>query len=385
MGVSVTIDGANATQNVQEGSVTHTLNGRSTASVRMPLDSATGAINSTLYITTDEGGPFFGRVQHVDEQGEESHPGYVVLTAVDPTHILEYRPARDADGDFSKPSFMTAFPQGPQMLQEILENSITYEGSLGFSLGTFATGGVDLSGLPTDWPMTIGEIAGLLTQTGEVDIVFTPSPTGGVLDIYNGDYGADLSGSVSFRYAMGSLSNCRAARRTLDASELMNKLWLYLGPRKGTKADPAGDQHWEGNITRDHPDLPGLAGFGTVSALIDSSRATYLERMQVRILDADYAIAHKMYLHWWLRESLMRAQPKTLVHLTPHRGIAPSFGVGDLIHVEAGSSFRGGFSGVQRVFSYTYRWDTEGVIELGEPVGQAGAPAIVTSSDQEAI
>jgi len=107
--------------------------------------------------------------------------------------------------------------------------------------------------------------------------------------------------------------------------------------------------------------------------------------MQIRIIDADYETAYKLYLHWWLRESLLRAQPKTLVHLTPHRGIAPSFGVGDMVHVQAGSSFRGGFSGTERVYQYTYRWDVDGVIELGEPVGQANVPAVVTSADQEAL
>jgi hypothetical protein len=386
MAVAAYLDGADVTSLTVEGSVTHTLSGKSTAAIKIPLDVAPGGIYSSLYI--DAGAVernFFGRVMHVDEQGEETHPGYVVYTAVDPTQILEWRPARDADGDFSKPSFMTDFPRGPQMLEEILQNSITYEGDLGFSLGTFATGGVDLSGLPTDWPMSISEIVGLLVQTGEVDLQFTPSPTGGTLSVLNGDLGVDRSGSVSFKYAMGSASNCRACRRTIDASELMNKLWIYMGPRVKSKADPAGDQHWAGNITRDHPGLAGLPGFGTVSDLIDSSRGQFLQRMQIRILDVDYATAYQLYLHWWLRESLLRAQPKTLVHLTPERGVAPTFGVGDRIHVQAGTSFRGGFSGVQRVYSLTYRWDEDGVLELGEPVGQSTTPAILTSADQEVL
>lgn len=386
MAVAAYLDGAHVTSLTVEGSVTHTLGGKSTAAIKIPLDVAPGGIYSTLYV--DAGAAernFFGRVMHVDEQGEETHPGYVVYTAVDPTQILEWRPARDADGDFSKPSFMTDFPTGPQMLEEILRNSVTYEGDLGFSLGTFATGGVNLSGLPTDWPMSISEIVGLLVQTGEVDLQFTPSPSGGTLSVLNGDLGVDRSGSVSFKYAMGSTSNCRACRRTVDASELMNKLWIYMGPRVKSKNDPAGDQHWAGNITRDHPDLAALPGFGTVSDLINSSRGQFLQRMQIRILDVDYQAAYQLYLHWWLRESLLRAQPKTLVHLTPERGIAPTFGVGDRIHVQAGTSFRGGFSGVQRVYSLTYRWDEDGVLELGEPVGQATTPAILTSADQEAL
>lgn len=385
MAVTIQVDGADARQPAQEGAVTHTLNGKATAQVKFPIENAPGGINSSLYIAPSGGGaPFWGRVQHVDEQMEEDD-GYVVYTAVCPSHILEYRPARDADGDFSKPAFMTDFPQGPLMLQEILTNSLTYEDDLGFSLGTFAAGGVNLSGLPTDWPMSISEILGQLVQTGEVDVIMSYSPTGASMSAVNGDSGSDLSGSVSFKLAMGTASNCRAGRRSIDASEIMNKLFIYMGPREGTKADPAGDQHWAGNITGDHPDLVGLPGFSTVIGLRDSSRATFLERMQIVILDVDYATAYQLYLHWWMRESLLRAQPKTLVHLTPERGIEPSFKVGDRIHVQAGTKFRGGFSGTQRVYEMTYRFDVNGVVALGEPLGQAAAPAIVASADQEAL
>jgi hypothetical protein len=385
---AVYIDGVNATPYAQEVSVTHQANGKSTAAAKMPLDYAVGGHYSTLYVQPTGGlEPFWGRVHHVDEQGDESHPGYVILTAVDPSHILEYRPARDADGDFSKPNFMADFPQGPLMIQELLQNSLTYESDLGFTLGSFAAGGVSLAGLATDWPMSISEVIGQLVQTGEVDLVKTFSSSGMTLSAENGRAGSDVSGSVSFKYAMGSESNCSACRRTIDGSDIMNKLWLYLGPREGTKNDPAGDQHWAGNITRDHPELAGLPGNAGAHAFWASqvSRQQYLERMEVRILDADYDIAYQLYLHWWVRETLLRAQPKVLVHMTPEKGLAPSFRCHDRIHVQAGSSFRGGFSGVQRVYQYTYRWDHSGPIELGEPVGQAGAPAVITSADQEAV
>jgi hypothetical protein len=388
MAVTAFVDGSNVTANVMEGSVTHELNGRSTATVRMPLDVATGGINSTLYIDTGASGNFWGRVHHVDEQGDVDN-AYRLLTAVDPGFILEYRPARDADGDFSKPSFMTAFPTGPQMIQQILQNSITYEGALGFSLGSFATGGVNLSGLPTDWPMTIAEIAGFLTQTGEVDVVMSFSAGGATLSVYNGNYGSDLSGSVSFKYAMGTASNCRGCRRVIDATELMNKLSIYGGPRVLSAADPAGDQHWKYLVNRDDLTVQALPKFSVVNAAIVASRTAYLERAKIMILDrasvAEGQASHLLDAHYWLRESALRANPKTLVHLTPDRGIAPTFVVGDKIAVQAGTSFGGGFSGSQRVYQYTYRWDVNGVMELGEPVGQAAAPALVVSADQEAL
>jgi hypothetical protein len=51
------------------------------------------------------------------------------------------------------------------------------------------------------------------------------------------------------------------------------------------------------------------------------------------------------------------------------------FDIGDLVAVNAGVMFRGGFSGVgQRVYGYSVNWNAEGVFELGE---------VQTSSDQE--
>ena len=359
----------------------------------MPIDVAVGDFYSTLYIDPGAGERFWGHVMQIDDQGDED-TGTTLFTAVDPGEILDYRPARDADGDFSKPTFTVDFPAGPEMIEEIITNSITYEGDVGFSLGTFAGGGVNLSGLPVDWPMSIAEIIALLVETGEVDVVMSYSSTGATLSAYNGDYGSDLSGSVQFLYQMGASSNCKGCRRTIDGTSLMNKFWLYGGPRVGTALDPAGDQHWKYNVTRDDAGVAdgsggvqAIPGFGTLSSMIDASRSDWLERMEILIRDrateAEGNAQHMLDRYFWFRESLVRVRPKTLVHLTPERGTAPSFGVGDKIHVQAGAGFRGGFSGTQRVFSYTYRWDEDGVVELGEPVGQAVAPAVVTSADQE--
>lgn len=393
MSVPVYMDGVSVADRVLEGSVTHELNGRATASVRMPIDYAYGDFYSSLYVDPGAGERFFGHVMQVDDQGDED-TGTTLYTAVDPGEILDYRPARDADGDFSKPSFTVDFPTGPQMLEEILTNSVTYEGDIGFSLGSFETGGVDLSGLPVDWPMTIGEIVALLVNTGEVDVVMSYSSSGATLSAYNGNYGTDLSGSVSFKYGMGTASNCRGCRRTVDGTSLMNKLWIYGGPRVGTALDPAGDQHWKYNVTKDDAGVAdgsggvqGIPGFSTLDSLIGSSRSSWLERMEILIRDrattAEGNAQHMLDRYFWFRESLVRVRPRTLVHLTPERGTAPAFGVGDLIHVQAGAGFRGGFSGTQRVYSYTYRWDEDGVVELGEPVGQATVPAVVASADQE--
>ena len=389
MAIQTIIDGVDYTGVAQEGSVTHQHNRPSFHSVRFPMDVAPGGQPSRCKIVLDGSLDAHGSLVHIDDQGDEDNM-YTTFTFADPTAIFEYRPARDGSasgdaGDFSKPSFMTRNTTAPQMLQEILTQSMTAdgadgEGPMGISLGSFATGGVNLSGAPADWPMSIAQVVALLTETGELDVVNTPIDSGGNMgsvSAYNGDYGANLSGSVSFQYATGTF-NARGCRRTVDAKELMNKLWIYLGPREGTKADPAGDQHWAANITRNASTPAAL------SSAIDSSRATYYTRMQIRIFDGDGAsLLLELYKKWWNMESWLRLKPKTLIHITPNRGIKPAFRTGDTIHVAAGSKFRGGFSGTQRVMEYTYRWGTEGICELGEPITRPGQPAVVATADAE--
>ena len=57
------------------------------------------------------------------------------------------------------------------------------------------------------------------------------------VDCYNGDYGTDLSGSVSFEYGTGAL-NVRRLRWNEDMSNVSNKLWYFVGPR-GDRDPPA--------------------------------------------------------------------------------------------------------------------------------------------------
>jgi hypothetical protein len=219
--------------------------------------------------------------------------------------------------------------------------------------------------------------------------VETPIDSGGNMtqvSCYNGDFGTNRSGSVHFQYDQGSSSNCRMCRWTFDLSELMNKLWVFLGPRKKGKSDPAGEQHWAASITGDSvfPTLPRLNP-SVILAARDASQASYYVRMLIRIFDGDESIALDLFKGWWLMESWLRLKPKQIVSMTPHRGITPAFRTGDLIRVSAGTGFAGGFNGVQRVMAYSYRWSGgTGVIELGEPVGQpVGTAAVVTTADQE--
>lgn len=398
MAVQTFIDGVDRSSVVQEGTSTHKLNKIGVATCKIPIDLAVDGIGKRMKIvdtdltlnTIDHHGTI---LQVSDNDAEDT--GTVEYTSYDPMEIWQWRPARDADGDFSKPSFITDFVTGPQIMQQILTNTVSAgagpptdaEGAMPIAMGSFAAGGANLSGAPADWPMTIAEIMSLLCETGELDVILTPIDAGGNMarvDCYNGNYGTDRSASVKFEYATGA-NNVRLIRRTVDATKLINKLWYYLGPK-------LDDQHWQGNITGDgYPDgaggtlaLPNPPGgdvtpvTGALGTLIAASRTAWLVRMEIRVYDAfgNEAAGAPLYARTWQNESTLRAQPKTLVHVTPERGVLPAFDIGDLVTVSAGAVFRGGFTGVQRVYERTYSWDEDGVRSIAE---------IQTSADQEAV
>jgi len=395
------VDGVDVTPYVLDGSTTHMHNQPSMVTIMAPTRLAPWAPTSRLKLVLDGGAlDFHGACSAIEHSGTENEM-YSKYSFTAPSAILEMRPARDGEasgdpGDFSKPTFIQRNVTAPQMMEEILTQSLVEgdpadaEGPAGFTLGTFATGGANLTGMPADYPMTIAEVQSLLGDTGQLDIVETFIDSGGnmsMLSGYNGDHGSDLTGSVYFRFAEGTSSNARMCRWTYDMADLMNKLWIYLGPRKKSKNDPAGDQHWAANITggSTFPDLPRLPS-SVVLAARDASQASYFVRMLIRIFDGDESVALDLYKCWWLFESWLRLKPKQLISVTPHRGIAPTFHTGDLIRVSAGTTVAGGFNKIQRVMGYTYRWTKDGPIELGEPIGApAGTAAVVTTSDQEGV
>ncbi len=393
------VDGVDVTPYVLDGSTTHLHNQPSQVTIMAPTRLAPWAETSRLKLVLDGSAlDFHGACSAIEHSGSESAPPYSKYTFTAPSAILEYRPLRDGaasgdPGDFSKPTVFQRVGTAPQIMEEALEQSLIEgdppdsEGPAGFSLGTFASGGANLAGAPVDFPITIAEALALLAETGQLDMVetFTDGANMSQLSFYNGNYGTDRSGSVHFRYAEGSSSNCRQCRWTKDLSEIMNKLWIYLGPRVKTKRDPAGDQHWAANITGDSvfPSLPNLNPSVILSAR-DGSQASYLVRMLIRIFDGDEAELLDLYKGWWLMESWLRLKPKQLISVTPHRGISPAFRTGDIIRVSAGGDFAGGFNKVQRVMGYSYRWTRDGPIELGEPIGApVGTAAVVTSADFE--
>lgn len=404
MAAQAYIDGVEVTDYVLEGSVTRRLNRPAQATIKMPIDQAIGDVGSRLKVVFDGDLFFHGTILMIEDQGDEDF-GYTTYNASDPMELWAWRLVKDSDGDWSFPSIVYDYgdPEtgggAAQIMYHALNNSVNAifpadaaidpDGSLFIALdaGNFATNGAPVRGAPTDWPMSIAELFELLVSTGTVDIILQPIDSGGNMAIayaYNGDYGTDVSGSVSFDYGMGSY-NVRQVRRSVDMSSLVNKLQYLGGPKMSTPADPNADQHWcfevAGLNPENFPDPP----YSAVIAKREASWGTYGKRQEVRIYDAEAencrdplnTWSRDLYRRLWLVETWIRSAPRELVHVTPTRGTGiGDFNIGDLVMVRAGSFFRGGFSGKQRIYAYTVSWDADGVLELGE---------LQTSADQEGV
>lgn len=420
--VTVVLDDIEITEFCVSGSWTPRLNRPAQASVTVPAEEVDADVGSLMRIYLSDGGTgedivFHGTVLNAETTADKDGVR-TVYSAQDPMELWQWRPVRDDGADFSKPDIITAYLTGPQILEAMLINTVDStgrvntqgepggppptdaEGSIFLELGTFAGGGVDLSGAPVDWPMTIAELFSLLVSTGRLDAVITPTDDGtldsiGIIDAYNGDYGDDLSSDVLFSYGMGA-RNINAFRWNQDMTNMVNKYWLYGGPRVATPGDPAGDQHWCWNITGFDPALmappfepPGgqavdanndpLGPPWTDNQLgerIYNSRVDHGVRMKVDIFDAydEDCVpgigtpGRDLYRYQWQVYSWFSAIPREIVHITPVPDTyVGCFGIGDLVGVECTSAIRGGFSGAQRVYEYTLSWE--------------GSPSVLTLSE----
>lgn len=356
-------------------------------------------------VSLDATGLFFhGIIWNVEDDGDEDMI-YTQVTAYDPMVVWRYRPARDLidsysgeAGNLSDPSFIERNQTGPQIMEEILLASENYdytagpaggdaEGQLFLDLAgsTYATGGSDLRGAPTNWPMTIADIATLLTNTGELDIVIEPIIGGtgstmftppeeqaaenvfqnmGRVHCYNGNHGVDRQGSVHFDYATGDF-NARLLRRSEDMNTIGTKIVYFLGPR-------LDQQHWRSSVT-------GSILFG-LNPEIDNIRK--MARQELGVFFPPHSIfdnfgnenesevsARQLFEYSFLTETLLRSQPRVMTYITPVRNgtYGPGdFDIGDLITVNIGSKARKAATGGQRIYSYTIEIDDDGVESLGE-------------------
>ena len=115
------------------------------------------------------------------DTGEDT--GYTVYNSTDPMEMWQWRPVRDDDVRLleARTDHRHDYLTGPQIMEAVLKNTEgdstaqgnppdaadDAEGPTFLDFGTFAAGGVTLTGAPTDWPMTIAELASLLVSTGE--------------------------------------------------------------------------------------------------------------------------------------------------------------------------------------------------------------------------
>lgn len=380
-----------------------------------------------LSVVLDGPGLFFhGVVWNIEEESDDDMV-YSQVTCYDPMMLWRFRPARDdvdsysgEAGNLSDPSFLDRKKFGGPIMEEILTASESpgripglAEGPLWIDLAasTFTGGGADLSGAPTNWPMTIAEIATLLTNTGELDLVLTPIihvPGGttlanmATLHTYTGAYGDDLTATVHLDFATGDF-NAHEYRRTEGMDTVNNKIFYFLGPR-------LDQQHWRSNVTGDHPDIPTPSGGdvnppytggyapGTANnmlgGLIIDSRNEIGVMMQIGVFDnfgsgdgGTESSVYPLFIRQWQVESYLRAKPRNMVYVTPVKTPAElpaggdvyapgDFDVGDLITVNIGNKARVVESGAQRIYSYSVDIDDDGVESIGE---------MQTSPDQDSI
>lgn len=378
-----------------------------------------------ISVVLDSTGLFFhGIVWNVQDDGDEDMI-YSQVTCYDPMILWRFRPSRDdvdsysgEAGNLSDPSFLARNQFGGPIMEEILTASegLTNplripelaEGQLWIDLSasTFTAGGADLSGAPTNWPMTLAEITTLLTNTGELDVVLTPI-IGSVgsdgfqnmatVQTFTGNYGDNLTGTVHLDYQTGDF-NAHLFRRSENMDTFISKNFYFLGQR-------LGQQHWRSNVTGDHPDLPNppggdvnpfVPGASPLGDLIQAAREEIGVFMQIGIYDnfgtgsgsaGDETSAYPLFLRQWQVESYIRAVPRNMVYLTPVRNDADlpgggdvfgvgDFDIGDVITINIGAKTRKAESGAQRVYSYEVEIDDDGVEALGE---------IQSSPDQDSI
>jgi len=416
----VVLDDIDITEFAIEGSVTTRLNRVGQAQVKVHMTDAFSSFGTLypgpgsylkVYFYGDNLGTtpvlwHHGRVINCETTADEN-VGYTVFNSFDPLELWQYRPVRNPPGsdpgNFANPNIIQSLVYGPAIVEGMMDGSELNtipedsEGPLRLARGSFAAGSVDLTGAPADWPMTMMQLANLLISTGVVDIVVTPiefdvDDNYGQIDVYNGDYGQDLTGSVTLSYGMGD-KNIRALRWNEDMTQMCNKLWYYLGPK-------CDEEHWRANITGDDPGLAyppggkvvGPCGTGSATNNIIGvrscfSREHYDVRMDIKIFDAAgdesdgcaeaVVVGHELYRRLWQIEQFLRAVPMTLVHVTPIRDFGIGlFSIGDLITVEATADVKGGFSGAQRIYEYTIDWDEDSVPAINE---------LQVSSDNEGV
>jgi hypothetical protein len=252
-------------------------------------------------------------------------------------------------------------------------------------VGSVASGGVDLTSVPADWPMNIADFAELLLSTGRLAMIVHPGYGASTVDLTNGGIQNNLTGSVSIDYQTGGF-NAQTVSRTRDMADVTNALWYLLGPHYHWW--PQDLNHWHGSITPTAPNAgpdgdggePGDPWPPELVARWTGSQASYGYMQEIQIHDEkedEQETVRPLFEQMYAKEAGLRAGSRTFTNFKPERatGTGAMFGVGDLIHVSAGAKLGGGgYSGDILVYEFEISIDADGVAEYtsitGSPDGQ---------------
>ena len=210
-------------------------------------------------------------------------------------------------------------------------------------------------------------------------------------DLTNGGVVNDLTGSVSLDYGTANF-NSQAATKSSNMEDVINALWYLLGPHDHWYT---GDiSHWRGSITptaanaggdnQGHlvngifVDNPGTPWPPALVARWMGSRGIYGYMQEIQIHDSaedEQTTARPLFEEMYANEAYLRAIPRLFTGITPERayGSSPSFGVGDLISVSAGSQLGGGYSGSVLVYEFEVSVDADGVAEYTQLIASPDA------------
>jgi hypothetical protein len=360
------LDASEVTVYCQRMAYTPDLNGLWSAEIRLASQYVGGITEggTELVITTNGGSTLFAGPCWYGEDDGDANDQFTTLTGFDHRVKWPFRQVMDPDCDYSDPDIFLTNENAVDIMAAAIDNNVSCDGSYGITLGSVSSSSFPLIGFkPTDWPWTMQQLWDFLVNTGTLDVMLNPGVGGSTVDLYPGDAGSDLSGSVSFDYNTGSF-NCIGAKYTFDLKNTISRIRYFLGPKR---PQYRGDiQHWAGDVQIDDPDLDLYDP--VKQAQIDSQSGaiqgvTGLMR-EIQIYDAIPKEAggeitlKDLYLALWQSEMLVRTVPRRLLSMTPEPGISPSFGVGDII--TANAVLRGSVGGAQRVYRFTVEQDTEG-------------------------
>lgn len=368
-----------------------------TCVVRFPGHLAQVSVGSELHLYNNGSLVFSGPVWTVDPQGGPNRTDTEV-TAFD--HMIYFPKRLCKQGPLDPDPFNTvviwptieSWITAPGIMAAFVESAIedpNADNSAPFpiSIGSVDHSGPDVTGVPTNVPMTLDQMRQLLLNTGQLALQVSPGIGSSTINFLRPPDSVG-GASATYDYQTGSY-NAQSGSMTDDMDEMVNALWYLLGPRgprPGIRIN-----HWAGSITPTAANaggdgagqgLPGTPWPPALVAKFQGSRAQYGYMQEIRIYDdhEDEQSIREMFEEMWANEAWVRATPRKFVNVRPERGVSPTFGVGDFVAMNAGSKLNGGTSGTLLVFEFEVEINVNGIVAITEIIasadgsGSPGAP-----------